>query len=102
LFERGAVAAVSPSIGDIHRLSNALDDRMSIRISEVAAGELRLTHLPADVLKVVYQRAQLKPITIDSLGIAEQQRTADLYVRAGVIKTTLDVTPTFDAQFTAH
>jgi sulfonate transport system substrate-binding protein len=69
---------------------------------EVAAIQSRVTHLPADVLKVVYQRAQLKPITIDSKVIAEQQRTADLYVRAGVIKTTLDVTPSFDAQFTAH
>ena len=38
----------------------------------------------------------------DSAVIAEQQGTADLYVRAGVIKTTLDVTPSFDAQFTAH
>jgi sulfonate transport system substrate-binding protein len=69
---------------------------------EVAAIQSRVTHLPADVLKVVYQRAQLKPIAIDSAVIAEQQRTADLYVRAGVIKTTLDVTPSFDAQFTAH
>jgi sulfonate transport system substrate-binding protein len=69
---------------------------------EVAAIQSRVTHLPADVLKVVYQRAQLKPITIDSKVIAEQQRTADLYVRAGVIKTSLDVTPSFDAQFTAH
>jgi sulfonate transport system substrate-binding protein len=69
---------------------------------EVAAIQSRVTHLPADVLKVVYQRAQLKPITIDSKVIAEQQRTADLYVRAGVIKTSLDVTPSFDARFTAH
>jgi sulfonate transport system substrate-binding protein len=69
---------------------------------EVAAIQSRVTHLPADVLKVVYQRAQLKPIAIDSAVIAEQQRTADLYVRAGVIKTTLDVTPSFDAQFAAH
>ncbi|OXC74515.1 ABC transporter substrate-binding protein [Caballeronia sordidicola] len=69
---------------------------------EVAAIQSRVTHLPADVLKVVYQRAQLKPIAIDRKVIAEQQRTADLYVRAGVIKTTLDVTPSFDAQFTTH
>jgi 3-mercaptopropionate dioxygenase len=32
LLERGAVAAVSPSIGDIHRVSNAFDDRASISI----------------------------------------------------------------------
>jgi sulfonate transport system substrate-binding protein len=69
---------------------------------EVAAIQSRVTHLPVDVLKVVYQRAQLKPISIDKAVITEQQRTADLYVRAGVIKTTLDVTPSFDPQFTAH
>ena len=32
LLERGTVAAVSPSIGDIHRVSNAFDDRVSISI----------------------------------------------------------------------
>lgn len=31
-LERGAVAAVSPAIGDIHRISNAYDDRVSISI----------------------------------------------------------------------
>lgn len=32
LLERGAVAAVSPSIGDIHRVTSAFDDRVSISI----------------------------------------------------------------------
>lgn len=31
-LERGAVAAVSPAIGDIHRVRNAFDDRVSISI----------------------------------------------------------------------
>ncbi len=31
-LERGSVAAVSPAIGDIHRISNAYDDRLSISI----------------------------------------------------------------------
>jgi Predicted metal-dependent enzyme of the double-stranded beta helix superfamily len=31
-LERGSVAAVSPTIGDIHRISNAYDDRASISI----------------------------------------------------------------------
>lgn len=31
-LERGSVAAVSPTIGDIHRISNAHDDRVSISI----------------------------------------------------------------------
>lgn len=68
---------------------------------EVAAIQSRVTGLPPDVLKVVYQRAQLQPIAIDDGVIAEQQKTADLYLRADVIKTRLDVTPSFDRQFTA-
>jgi len=68
---------------------------------EVAAIQSRVTGLPADVLKTVYQRAQLHPVPIDSNVIAEQQRTADLYLRADVIKTRLDVAPSFDKQFSS-
>lgn len=66
---------------------------------EVAAMQSRVTGIPADVLKVVYQRAQLHPVAIDDQLIAQQQKTADLYHRADVIKTKLDVTPSFDKDF---
>jgi len=66
---------------------------------EVAAMQSRVTGLPPDVLKIVYQRAQLHPVAIDDNLIAEQQKTADLYHRADVIKTPLDVKPSFDRQF---
>jgi sulfonate transport system substrate-binding protein len=66
---------------------------------EVAAIQSRVTGLPPDVLKIVYQRAQLHPVPIDDALIAEQQRTADLYHRADVIKTRLDVTPSFVKAF---
>ncbi|MBB5444975.1 MULTISPECIES: ABC transporter substrate-binding protein [unclassified Paraburkholderia] len=66
---------------------------------EVAAMQSKVTGLPPDVLKTVYQRAQLHPVAIDDGLIAEQQKTADLYHRADVIKTRLDVTPSFDRQF---
>lgn len=66
---------------------------------EVAAIQSRVTGLPPDVLKVVYQRAQMHPVSIDDRLIAEQQKTADLYHRADVIKTRLDITPSFDKQF---
>jgi sulfonate transport system substrate-binding protein len=66
---------------------------------EVAAMQSRVTGLPPDVLKTVYQRAQLHPVAIDDKLIAEQQKTADLYHRADVIKTPLDVTPSFDTEF---
>jgi len=62
----------------------------------VAAIQSRVSGLPVDVLKVVYQRAQIHPVPIDDRVIADQQKTADLYVRAGVIKSHLDVGPSFD------
>ena len=46
---------------------------------EVAAMQSKVTGLPPDVLKTVYQRAQLHPVAIDDGLIAEQQKTADLY-----------------------
>lgn len=66
---------------------------------EVAAMQSKVTGLPPEVLKIVYQRAQLHPVAIDDNLIAEQQKTADLYHRADVIKTRLDVSPSFDRQF---
>jgi sulfonate transport system substrate-binding protein len=66
---------------------------------EVAAMQSKVTGLPPEVLKIVYQRAQLHPVAIDDHLIAEQQKTADLYHRADVIKTRLDVSPSFDRQF---
>ncbi|MGF6980620.1 sulfonate transport system substrate-binding protein [Paraburkholderia atlantica] len=66
---------------------------------EVAAMQSKVTGLPPEVLKTVYQRAQLHPVVIDDGLIAEQQKTADLYHRADVIKTPLDVKKSFDRQF---
>jgi sulfonate transport system substrate-binding protein len=69
---------------------------------EVAAMQSSVTHLPAAVLKTAYERAQLHPVAIDNGLIAEQQKTADVYYHAGVIKTPLNVTPSFDRQFNAQ
>lgn len=69
--------------------------------AEVAAIQSKVTGLPADVLTTVYQRGQWHPVPIDDGVIAEQQRTADLYHRAEVIRTRLDVAPSFDRQFSS-
>jgi sulfonate transport system substrate-binding protein len=68
---------------------------------QVAAMQSRVTGLPPEVLEVVYRRAQLHPIKIDDAVIAEQQRTANIYTRAGVIPGHLDIEPGFDRQFTS-
>jgi len=68
---------------------------------QVAAMQSRVTGLPPEVLRVVYQRAQLHPIEIDAAVIAEQQHTADVYEHAGVIPGHLEIAPGFDPQLTA-
>ncbi len=49
-LERGAVEAVSPTIGDIHRVRNAYDDRVSISIHVYGGniGAIRRSTYPAD------------------------------------------------------
>jgi sulfonate transport system substrate-binding protein len=66
---------------------------------EVAAMQSRVTGLPPDVLKTVYQRGQIHPVAIDDSVIAAQQRTADTYQAANVIPTHLDVRASFDRSF---
>jgi len=66
---------------------------------EVAARQARVTGLPPDVLRTVYQRAQVHPVAIDASVIAAQQRTADTYQAANVIPAHLDVRGSFDRSF---
>jgi sulfonate transport system substrate-binding protein len=66
---------------------------------EVAAMQSRVTGLPPDVLKTVYQRGQVHPVAIDDSVITAQQRTADTYTSANVIPTHLDVRASFDRSF---
>ena len=66
---------------------------------EVAAMQSRVTGLPPDVLKTVYQRGQVHPVAIDDGVIAAQQRTADTYTAASVIPARLDVKASFDRSF---
>ena len=66
---------------------------------EVATMQSRVTGLPPDVLKTVYQRGQVHPVAIDDSVIAAQQRTADTYEAASVIPAHLDVRGSFDRSF---
>lgn len=66
---------------------------------EVAAMQSRVTGLPTDVLKTVYQRGQVHPVAIDDSVVAAQQRTADTYEAASVIRAHLDVRASFDRSF---
>ena len=59
----------------------------------------RETGIPFDVWKSVSDRTVRIGIPIDATLIADQQKTADRYLRAGVIAKPIDVRQGFDASF---
>jgi sulfonate transport system substrate-binding protein len=64
--------------------------------ARVLAAEIGVSEAVAGA---VFDTEQPKPIPIDALVIADEQRTADLYFTAGVIRARLDTTHAFDATF---
>ncbi|MFC3443657.1 ABC transporter substrate-binding protein [Sphingobium rhizovicinum] len=59
----------------------------------------RDTGLAIDILRIMQGRADRVPARVDDALIAQQQETADRYLRAGVIARKLDVRPLFDTSF---
>jgi sulfonate transport system substrate-binding protein len=64
--------------------------------AHVLAAEIGVSEAVAGA---VFDTEQPRPIPIDALVIADEQRTADLYFAAGVIRARLDTTRAFDATF---
>ncbi|MDD0812465.1 ABC transporter substrate-binding protein [Curvibacter sp. RS43] len=61
----------------------------------------RIIGIPVEAAKLQFERRQTRWQAIDAEVIAEQQRTADFYLDAGLIKQRLDVRATFDTGFSA-
>jgi len=57
------------------------------------------TGTPVEILQITTARTTRLPAPIDAAVIAEQQRTADRYLRAGVIAHPIDVRKGFDTSF---
>ncbi len=66
---------------------------------EYATAWAALMNLPAAAAKLWFERAQVRPIAIDDVVVADQQRVVDLYAKAGVIKTSFPVEGAFDRSF---
>ena len=64
----------------------------------VLAAEIGVT-LP--VARLIFETETPLPVPIDAGVIADQQRTVDRYLRAGIIRRTLDAGALFDASFNA-
>lgn len=59
----------------------------------------RIIGIPPEAAKLQFTRRETKWRNIDSALIAEQQRTADFYLQAGLLRQPLDVKTTFDTSF---
>ncbi|KUZ76858.1 sulfonate ABC transporter substrate-binding protein [Burkholderia ubonensis] len=59
----------------------------------------RIVGIPQPAAKLQFERRRTRWQPIDAAVIAEQQRTADFYLKAGLLRQPLDVRPTFDRGF---
>ncbi|MCO8649356.1 ABC transporter substrate-binding protein, partial [Burkholderia multivorans] len=59
----------------------------------------RIIGIPPAAAKLQFQRRNTRWQPIDDTVIAEQQRTADFYLKAGLLRQPLDVRTTFDLGF---
>lgn len=69
--------------------------------AEFGATLARIIGIPVEAARLQFERRDTRWQGIDAKVIADQQRTADFYLEAGLIKQRLDVRVTFDAGFLA-
>ena len=59
----------------------------------------RIVGIPADAAQLQFQRRATRRKDVDVQVLADQRKTADFYLAAGLIKQRLDVRGTFDTSF---
>ncbi len=64
-----------------------------------SAALARIIGIPQPAAKLQFERRRTRWLPIDAALIAEQQRTADFYLKAGLLRQPLDVRATFDRGF---
>jgi sulfonate transport system substrate-binding protein len=57
----------------------------------------RIIGIPADAAKLQFERRATRWVPIDAQVLADQQKTADFYLAAGLIRQRLDVAATFES-----
>lgn len=68
-------------------------------VDAYSAALARIIGIPAAAAKLQFERRNTRWLPIDATVIAEQQRTADFYLKAGLLRQPLDVRTTFDTGF---
>ena len=64
-----------------------------------SAALARIIGIPQPAARLQFERRRTRWLPIDAAVIAEQQRTADFYLKAGLLRQPLDVRATFDRGF---
>ena len=101
LFGRdGAIADKRPLLADYKRRLYAGWDWAASHPDKYSALLHDETGIALDVWKDVNAHSRRLPIAIDDALIADQQRTADRYLRAGLITRAINVRRGFDQSFT--
>jgi sulfonate transport system substrate-binding protein len=67
--------------------------------AQFGAALAKIIGIPAEAARLQFERRATRWQDIDSQIVADQQRTADFYLDAGLLKQRLDVRATFDASF---
>jgi sulfonate transport system substrate-binding protein len=68
-------------------------------VPEYSAALARVIGIAPDAARLQFERRAQRWIAADAQVLADQQRTADFYLEAGLLKQRLDVKSTFDAGF---
>lgn len=72
------------------------------RPAEFSATLAKIIGIPVEAARLQFERRATRWHDIDAQVIADQQRTADFYLQAGLLKQRLDVRNTFDTRFNAR
>lgn len=67
--------------------------------ADISASLSKIIGIPLDAARLQFERRNARWQDIDEKVIAEQQRTADFYLKSGLLKQKLDVRQTFDLSF---
>jgi sulfonate transport system substrate-binding protein len=68
-------------------------------VADFSAALARIIGIPPEAARLQFERRHQAWCPVDDAIVAEQQRSADFYLKAGLLKQRLDVRPTFDSGF---
>lgn len=66
-------------------------------MAEYAEVQARIIGIPVPAARLAFERRQTRYVALDAQVLAEQQKSADFYLDAGLLPRRLDVTPSFAA-----